>query len=432
MNRNPRSRQPARRFVLGNGLRVLLAPQDGAGPIGLAVHYGVGFRTEPPGRAGLAHLFEHLVFQGGRNVPAGGYARHVQRVGGLCDARTRQDATVYHATAPSFALDTLLALESDRMRGPRLTPETLRAQCAVIKEEVNTAVRDRPYGQFPWVLSRTLNSRRENQRDGYGESAELDGTDLDSCHRFFTDHYAPGNAVLTLTGAFRYEEAVRLVHRHFDDVPSRWHLPPPDLAEPPPVTETVTRVRDRHARAPAVALGMRLPDPVADLPGYLAHLALVPFLVQGAGAPLRRRMAREADVTGLAMGCGLFGQPLDTAGPDLLTLFAVTAPTTGAERVPAALEAELAGIVRLGVDPARLARTTARWSASALRELGDPGTRAQLLGLRETLFGHPGLTDRMPESVRRHVTPERVTQAAGALLSGGRAVVHFTPDPEAG
>lgn len=417
-------RTELRRLELDNGLRVLLAPHPLGAAIGLAVHYGVGFRTEPEGHTGLAHLFEHLVFQGGRGAAPEGYLPRLQRAGGSGDARTRQDVTVYHAAAPASALEMLLALEADRMRAPCISAQSLRTQTAVIDEEIRLMVRNRPYGAFPWVLPRALHSRAENTRDGYGETADLAAVDVPRCEQFFADHYGPGNAVLTLTGAFDPRSAERLVRRHFASVPTRPPVAVPAAHEPPPARERRLTVADPHARTPAVAVGYRMPDPVAERADYLAHLVLAALLGQGRQALLRRGPA-AARVVSLSVGCGLFGLPLDTRGPDLLTLLAVH--EHDAENVLALLDGTLETVAKDGVDPDLLRATTARWAAGALRELGDPGARAQLLGLRESLFGEAELTQTLPELVRTVVTGDQVRRAAARLASSHRAVVRFEP-----
>ncbi|MEU1807250.1 insulinase family protein [Streptomyces sp. NPDC019937] len=421
------TRNQLHRLVLDNGLRVLMAPDPAGASIGIAVHCGVGFRTEPKGHTGLAHLFEHLVFQGGRRAAPEGYLPQVQRVGGFGDARTRQDVTVYYAAAPAPALEMLLALEADRIRSPCISARTLRTQTAVIDEEIRLMVRNRPYGTFPWVLPRTLHSRAENTRDGYGETADLATFDIPLCERFFADHYGPGNIVLTLTGAFAPGTAERLVRRHFGTLPARPSVVAPDAHEPLPREERRLTVADPHAGSPAVAVGYRMPDPVAERADYLAHLVLAALLGQGRQALLRRGPTAAAEVSSLSVGCGLFGLPLDTAGPDLLTLFAVHEHEHGAEDVLAALDGTLEALARDDIDAGLLRATTARWAAGALRELGDPGTRAQLLGLRETLFGEAELTHALPELVRTGVTGEQVGRAAARLRAAHRTVVRFIP-----
>ncbi|MEZ3181222.1 insulinase family protein [Streptomyces pimonensis] len=417
-------RTQLRRLNLENGLRVLLAPHPVGASVGLAVHYGVGFRTEPKGHTGLAHLFEHLVFQGGRGAAPEGYLPRLQRAGGSGDARTRQDVTVYHAAAPASAVEMLIALEADRMHAPCISARTLRTQTAVIDEEIRLMVRNRPYGAFPWVLPGTLNSHAENTRDGYGETADLATFDIPRCERFFADHYGPGNAVVTLTGAFDPGSVERLVRSHFASVPARPTAAPPDTYEPAPDRERRRTVADPHAGTPAVAVGYRMPDPVTERADYLAHLVLSALLGQGRQALLRRGPA-AARMTGLSTGCGLFGLPLDTTGPDLLTLFALH--EGGPEDVLAALDSTLETLAKDGVDPGLLRATTARWAAGALRGLADPGTRAQLLGLREILFGEAELTQTLPELVRTGVTGEQVSRAAARLTSSNRAVVRFVP-----
>lgn len=287
------TRNQLRRLVLDNGLRVLLAPNPTGASIGVAVHYGVGFRTEPGGHTGLAHLFEHLMVQGGHGAPPGGYLPQVQRAGGLADAKTRQDLTVYYAAAPASALEMLLGLEADRMRSPRISPRNLRTQTAVIDEEIRLMVRNRPYGAFPWVLPRALHSRAENARDGYGESVDLAALDIPLCERFFHDHYSPGNALVTLTGAFDPDEAQRLVRRCFAPLPGRPVVAAPDAPEPEPRAEARLSVTDPHAGLPAVAVGYRMPDPVTERADYLAHLVLAALLGQGRHALLRRGRRRR-------------------------------------------------------------------------------------------------------------------------------------------
>ncbi|MEV0776819.1 pitrilysin family protein [Streptomyces sp. NPDC050433] len=433
------TRNQLRRMVLDNGLRVLLAPNPTGASIGVAVHYGVGFRTEPSGHTGLAHLFEHLMVQGGHGAPPGGYLPEVQRAGGLADAKTRQDLTVYYAAAPASALEMLLGLEADRMRSPRISRQNLRTQTAVIDEEIRLMVRNRPYGAFPWVLPRALHSRTENARDGYGETVDLAALDIPLCERFFVDHYGPGNAQVTLTGAFDPAVAERLVRRHFGSLPGRPAVATPDAPEPELREDIERLVTDPHAGLPAVAVGYRMPDPVTERADYLAHLVLAALLGQGRRALLRQGPAASAGVASLSVGCGLFGLPLDTRGPDLLTLFAVYGGGGGgsgggggggdgdAGRVTDALDAVLATLAENEVDAGLLHATTARWAAGALRELGDPSTRAQLLGLREMLFGEAELTERLPELIRTGVTGEQVSRAAARLRASHRAVVRFVP-----
>src|SRR5918998_4396168 len=139
------------RYTLDNGLRVVLAPDATAPVVGVAVHYDVGFRSEPEGRTGFAHLFEHLMFQGSESLEKLAHFRHVQSSGGTFNGSTSQDYTDYYEVVPSAALERALFIEADRMRAPRITAENLRNQVDVVKEEIRLNVLNKPYGGCPWI-----------------------------------------------------------------------------------------------------------------------------------------------------------------------------------------------------------------------------------------------------------------------------------------
>src|SRR3712207_3035033 len=127
----PATKYPVERFTLDNGLRVVLTPDSSAPVVGVAVVYDVGIRSEPQGRTGFAHLFEHLMFQGSTNLEKLAHFRHVQGSGGTFNGSTHFDYTDYYESLPANALERALFLEADRMRKPRLTEENLRNQVEI-------------------------------------------------------------------------------------------------------------------------------------------------------------------------------------------------------------------------------------------------------------------------------------------------------------
>src|SRR6266704_3232329 len=136
------------RTRLANGLRVVFAPDRSAPAIFVAAYYDVGFRSEPEGRTGFAHLFEHLMFQGSESLEKLAHFRHVQSSGGVFNGSTHQDYTDYFEVLPAAALERALFLEADRLRAPTLSVENLRNQVDVVKEEIRLNVLNRPYGGF--------------------------------------------------------------------------------------------------------------------------------------------------------------------------------------------------------------------------------------------------------------------------------------------
>ncbi|SFT74863.1 Predicted Zn-dependent peptidase [Actinopolyspora lacussalsi subsp. righensis] len=428
------------RVTLPNGLRVVLAPDAEPGStapggppvVGVSVHYDVGFRSEPEGRTGFAHLFEHLMFQGSESLEKLAHFRHVQGSGGIFNGSTHQDYTDYFQVLPSNALERALFLEADRMRAPRLTEENLRNQVDVVKEEIRLNVLNRPYGGFPWILlPPVLYSTFANAHNGYGDFTDLERATVDDCAAFFDTYYAPGNAVLTITGDIDVDHATDLVHKHFGDVPARSVPRRPSFAEPAPSGELRDRHQDPHAPLPAVALGYRLPDPVGELDEYLANVVLAAVLSDGDASRLQQRLVyRDSLVVDVHAGAGLMGAPLDARDPDTFTITAIHSPEVATDRVVDAVDSELERLATEGPTAEELSRVTARWSAGLHRDHDRLVSRTLDLGSTELLHGRAELVGELPARVGA-VTAEEVASAAKALRPEARAVLEIEPTGDA-
>ncbi|MER7010886.1 pitrilysin family protein [Saccharopolyspora sp. NPDC000359] len=423
------------RVTLPNGLRVVLAPDSAAGQasgqapvVGVSVHYDVGFRSEPEGRTGFAHLFEHLMFQGSESLEKLAHFRHVQGSGGTFNGSTHQDYTDYYQVLPSAALERALFLEADRMRAPKITEENLRNQVDVVKEEIRLNVLNRPYGGFPWILlPPVLYSTFANAHNGYGDFTDLEQATVDDCAAFFDTYYAPGNAVLTVAGDIDVERTTELVHKHFGDVPAREVAPRPSFGEPFPSGELRGKHADPHAPLPAVALGYRLPDPVGELDAYLADVVLAAVLSDGDASRLQQRLLHQDSlVVDVHAGCGLMGAPLDARDPDTFTVTAIHTPEVGLDRVVGAVDEELEKLASDGPTADELARVTARWAASLHREHDRVISRTLDLGSAELLHGRAELISELPTRISQ-VSAEDVAAAAKALRSDARAVLELEP-----
>ncbi|MFB7177548.1 insulinase family protein [Streptomyces sp. NPDC056257] len=410
------------RFTLPNGLRVLLAPSHRHPRVAVAVHYGVGFRSEPPGREGFAHLFEHLMFQGSEQLTGGEFYDRIHRLGGSANGTTHQDYTDYYQAVPASALDGALFAEADRMRAPLFTEEALAEQLRGVALEIHGTTVERPYGGFPWpLLPAVLYRSYANAHDGYGDAERLRAATVADCRAFFAEHYAPGNAVLTLAGGFDAAEARALVERHFGDIPARPVPARPDLREKAPEADRWAYGTEPGVPATAVALGYRLPDPADDLAGYLAHTVLARLLratgAQGGGGPVET-------------SCGFFG-PLDALAPETLVVTGLLPPDTAPERFVERVDAGLAHWADPGAPGhGEAVRTAVRDLAlDHVRRHDDLQTRARALGRLELLFGRPGLLAELPDLLA-DVGAAEVAAAARALRGTARAVLVLTPGPE--
>ncbi|MDN5930232.1 MAG: insulinase family protein, partial [Pseudonocardia sp.] len=385
------------------------------------------FRSEPEGRTGFAHLFEHLMFQGSESLEKLAHFRHVQGSGGVFNGSTHQDYTDYFEVLPAAALERALFLEADRLRAPTLSPENLANQIDVVKEEIRLNVLNRPYGGFPWILlPPVLYDTFPNAHNGYGDFSELEQASLDDAAAFFDTYYAPGNAQVTVAGFIDVDETMALVEKHFGDIPARPTPTRPSFAEPVPGAERRQAVPDAHAPLPALAMGFRLPDPAADLDGYLAHMLLASVLGDGEAARLQRRLVHaDGLVTDISAAAGLMGS-LDARDPDTFTITAVHPAAVDPDRVLSAVDEELDKLAAQGPSTEELARQVARWSAGAHQENDRVMYRMLGLGARELLYGRAEITDELPGRLAA-VGPAAVSAAAASLRGAGRGVLLVEP-----
>jgi len=412
--------------TLSNGLRVVLAPDRSAPVVGIAVLYDVGIRSEPEGRTGFAHLFEHLMFQGSANLEKLEHFRYVQSSGGMFNGSTHFDYTNYFEALPSNALERGLFLEADRMLSPRITEENLANQIAVVKEEIRVNVLNRPYGGFPWLeLPPVLFDTFPNAHNGYGGFVDLESATVEDATDFFHRYYAPANAVLAVAGDLDVDETVELIEKHFGGIPKRRRPVRPDFGEPPLASERRAVTTDAHAPIPAVAIGYRVPDPVAQLDEHLAGVLLSEILAEGDASRLQRRLVhRDRVVTDVSAYLGEFGDPFDERDPTAFTITAHYPNPESLERILAAVDEELARVAADGLEPGELDRVRTRTVSVLFREMDAVLSRALEFAKFELIFDRAELISELPDRLTA-VTGADVQEAAAALSPERRAVVEL-------
>jgi predicted Zn-dependent peptidase len=246
--------------TLANGLKVVIAPDNSAPVVTVGVYYKIGFRLEPQGRSGFAHLFEHMMFQGSANAPKMQHIKLINSSGGVLNGSTHYDVTNYYEAVPSNALERVLWLEADRMRSLKVDDENLRNQRDVVKEEVRVNVLNQPYGGFPWLDLPPVAFRNwANAHNFYGDFADLDAASLADVRTFFKTYYAPNNAVLVILGDVDPHEGFALAKKYFGDIPAGATPPFADPTEPPQTEERRGQVEEKFGTLPAFAVGYTVP-----------------------------------------------------------------------------------------------------------------------------------------------------------------------------
>jgi zinc protease len=414
------------RRTLDNGLRVVVAPDRTAPVVGVAVLYDVGIRSEPEGRTGFAHLFEHLMFQGSANLEKLEHFRYVQSSGGTFNGSTHIDYTNYFESLPSNALERGLFLEADRMLAPRITDDNLANQLDVVKNEIRVNVLNRPYGGFPWIyLPAVLFDTFANSHNGYGGFEDLESATVDDATDFFGKYYAPGNAVLAVAGDLDVDGTFAMIERHFGGIGKRRTPKRPRFGEPALRAERRDTHHDPHAPIPAVAIGYRVPDPVGDLDDHLAHVLLAEVLTDGDASRLQRRLVqREHLVTDIAAYIGEFGDPFDERDPTALTISAHYPDAASLDTILRVIDEELQRIAEDGLEAGELDRVRRRLAGVLLRELDPVMSRTLEIAKFELVHGRAELIMELP-ALLETVADDAVRRAAAALRPDGRAVLEL-------
>ena len=417
------------RAVLGNGLKVLVSPNPADNLVGVSVVYNVGFRSEPEGRTGFAHLFEHMMFQGSAHVGKVEHIRLVESAGGVMNGHTRADLTAYYEALPPSGLELALFLEADRMGSLAITEENLRNQVDVVKEEILGNVINRPYGGFPWILLPELAfDLYPNAHNGYGDFSHLEQATVAESEDFYTTYYAPANAVLTVVGSCVPDEVFSLAERYFGHirhrpVPAHGPWPEPRLAK-----DRRRAVPDQLAPQPAFAIGYRTVDPVGELSQYVVYHLLADVLGSGDASRLTARLVhKDHNVTDVGCMMGTFGDDdFFVRDPSLFQVVVFHPGSATTDAIVKAIDEEVERLASDGPTKEELARVVASSSAELWRSLDSILNRSHVVGSIETIHGSAELLDDLADRLAA-VTSADVAATAADLAGQHRAVLELEP-----
>lgn len=411
---------PVHTRTLDNGLRVVVSPDHAVPVVSINVWVDVGSRHEEPGRTGLAHLFEHLMFEGSEQVAAGEHFEVLMRAGGRANATTSFDRTTYLSTVPSGALELALWLEADRhgRLGPALTQDNLDTQREVVKEEKRQRYDNQPYGTtLADLAAAVFPDGHPYHHVPIGSMADLDAATLAVVHDFYNRRYGPDAAVLTLVGDVEPEHGFDLAQRYFGDLRAGVEPFRAPLAPMPPLREATPQIRtDSSVPNDRLYLGFRLPS--AERADLIATAVAMDALGGLASARLHRTLVRERDLaTGVSGSCiGLLdGASLGFIGVDL------ESPAT-LEQVDAAVCAELDRFIAGGPTELELEASRADTERSWLESMSDLEHRADLLSRATWLHDDPNWVNGYLDRVRA-ISAEDVRRAAATWLHPDHRVI---------
>ncbi len=417
---------------LANGLTVVVSEDHSAPTFGLAVSYGIGFRLEPEGRTGFAHLFEHMMFEGTPNAPKGVLERVIEGGGGNNNGDTRYDYTEYIETAPISALDPILWIEADRMKTLDFSAKNLENQRKVVEEEVRVNVMNQPYGLFFAIdLPGKAFDTYPNAHNFYGDFKDLDAAKIQDVETFYKQYYAPNNAVMAIVGDVQPDDIYAKIDKYFASLSSRPTPPKPKVEEPPQKAERKSQQTDKLARVPALAIGYRMPE--RHSPDALVGAVTGELLHNGQASRLYQSLVKEKQVV-LSVSGGVnwpLGAPFEYNGPTLMTSFLVYPPNMTEDQVLAAYDANMKDLAQKGPSQQDLERVVAKMRSDWYSQLEIPIDRASALSHAVLFDGSFDRVYQIPEDLAK-VTPAQVRAfATKYLVSTNRTIINRVPDAAA-
>ena len=278
-------------YDLSNGLHVILHQDNTAPVVTTSVMYHVGAKDEQPDRTGFAHFFEHLLFEGTKNIENGAWFSIVTENGGSNNANTTDDRTYYYEVFPSNNLELGLWMESERMLHPIIEQDGVDTQNEVVKEEKRLRVDNQPYGKFLENVKKHLFSKHPYRWTTIGEMEHLDSATLDEFLAFNKKFYVPNNAVLVVAGDIDMNKTKELVQNYFGIIPRGKDIERVSIKEDPIQEALKAEAFDSNIQIPAIITAYRTPSFKSRESRVLDMIST--YLSDGPSSKLYKRLVDE-------------------------------------------------------------------------------------------------------------------------------------------
>jgi predicted Zn-dependent peptidase len=373
------ARYPVERDTLANGLVVLLHEDHTVPAVCFWQWYKVGSRNERQGITGLSHFFEHMMFNGSKNVPPKEYDRQLESRGAYSNAFTSRDMTGYYEEGGKESLETMLRLDSDRMRELSLLPDLLKSEVEVVREESRYRVDNSVPGLLDEALYATAFEASPYHWPVVGWMKDLERITRDEMVAYFQTYYAPNNCILLLIGDFSPADAKAKIHRYFDSIPRQAPPAPPVNAEPEQNGERRVEVR-YPSETVSFDIGYKAPSVASDDIWVLDVLANV--LADGESSRLHQALVYDQQIALSASAS--FRAGLE---PGLFEFYVEMKPGKTADDGQKALDAEIDRLVRDGPSERELQKARNQAESEFISALKTNNGAGQTLGFYEHVHG---------------------------------------------
>jgi len=336
--------------TLPNGLTVVLEEDHSTPIVHLQLWYHVGSKNEKAGRTGFAHLFEHLMFKGSKNVTAEAHTSMVASVGGQSNAYTTDDETVFWETVPAQYLPMILWLEADRMATLKVDKDTFTNERAVVKEERRMRVDNQPYGRLNEIIYDQAFTVHPYKHATIGSMKDLEAASVEDVRDFYRTYYVPSNATLALVGDFDSAQAMQLITQYLGRVPKAEREVPRDIPKEPPQSKEKRVTLQQPWPLPAVVVAYHITND-GNPDSYPLHIA-AKVLSDGQTSRIYQKLVYEKQLAVAA-----FGSANLIEDPNLFYAVAIVQPGKSPQEVTDVLIAELDRLKNEPISEHELQRT---------------------------------------------------------------------------
>lgn len=406
-------------FDLDNGLHVILHKDNSTPIVAVSVMYHVGSKNDAPDRRGFAHFFEHLLFEGSKNIDRGDFSKYVENAGGVLNANTSGDRTYYYEVLPSNQLELGLWLESERMLHAKVDQKGVDTQREVVKEERKQRYENQPYGSILIEVLERAYKKHPYRWPTIGYMEDLNTASVQDYQAFYKTFYVPNNAVLVVAGDIDEDVAREQIYRYFGDIPRGAEVVRPSIVEEPLEQEFRSTVYD-DIQLPAVVTAYRIPG--NGTPDFYAVDMVNRLLSNGNSSRLNIAVKDEQQK---AVFVGAFSLPFED--PGLAIHFAIANSGVDVTDLEHSMDAEMARVQSEGVPAAELEKLKAQLESEYISANARVAGVAGNLATAYMLLGDTKLVN---TELDRYLslTSEDLQRAARTYFDKERRIVlHYLP-----
>ena len=401
--------------TLPNGLKVIFSEDHSTPIVHVSVWYHVGSKNERPGRTGFAHLFEHMMFKGSKNMEPESHTSIIASIGGQSNAYTTEDTTVFWQTLPQHFLPLALWMEADRMATLRVDDDAFKREREVVKEERRMRIENQPYGRLTEIIYDQAFSAHPYKHPTIGSMADLEAASVADVREFHDTYYVPENATLTIVGDFDPALTLQLVTKYFGRVPKATRPVPRDLAKEPPHTKERRVTIEESWPLPVVVVAHHIiydghPD------SYPLHI-VGKVLSDGQSARVTKSLVYDKQIAASAFASGNIQED-----PSLFYAVAIVQPGHTTAEAEKALIEELERLKREPITPRELQRAKNQFARDYI--IGRESIQEKALHLAHGAVIHNDVTTADGEfDIFQNVTTADVQRVARTYFTAENRLV---------